>query len=389
MGIRCHFTSSQIVKRSIVIILLFFAAGIVRGACPQKHLSVEPVTVYEKGEGGYDTFRIPALIRTAHGSLLAFAEARKNGAGDTGDIDLVVKRSHDGGKTWGDFSIIWDDADNVCGNPSPVVDSRTGKIILVMTWNDGRDLEKAIHSRESFDTRKVFVTCSEDDGYSWSEPLDITSSVKDPEWTWYATGPCHAVQLTRGKHRGRIVVPCNHGVYDSGPQGTVSHIIYSDDSGVSWNIGAVLPVGNESTICELGDGRLMLNMRGVKSVQRQKEPFRWAAISSDGGKSFHDPYLDKGLTEPVCNASIINLSFNSKAGKKILFSNPSDARRRVKMTVHISTDNGGHWMKLYTLPGKRAAYSDMCVLDCHSVAVLYENGEESPYERISICICRI
>lgn len=343
-------------------------------------------TVFEKGEGGYDTFRIPALIKAGNGDLLAFAEARKNGAGDTGDIDLVVKRSYDEGHTWSNFNIVWDDGDNVCGNPCPVVDRETGRIVLVMTWNDGRDHEKAIHSRESIDTRKVFVSFSDDNGNNWTKPQDITSDTKLPEWTWYATGPCHAIQISRGKHKGRIVVPCNHGVYDNGPQGTVSHVIYSDDCGYSWNIGGILPVGNEATVCELRSGNLMLNMRGVKSKQRNSNPYRWAAISKDGGENFDEPYLDHGLIEPVCNASIINFKHKGKASSRLLFSNPCDAKRRANMTVQISKDNGTSWQPLCTLPGQKAAYSDICITGRNSFAVLYEHGDSSPYEKISIYI---
>ena len=178
--------------------------------------------VFQKGENGFDTYRIPALVQAADGTIIAFAEARKNSRSDTGNIDLVAKRSTDGGKTWGEIITIWDDNDNVCGNPAPILVKETGRIVLVTTWNLGTDHEKDIHARTSTDTRRVFSMYSDDNGLTWSTPVEITSSTKLPEWTWYATGPCHGIQTKTG----RLVVPCNHGVFaDQKAQGTHSHII--------------------------------------------------------------------------------------------------------------------------------------------------------------------
>lgn len=180
-------------KRLIVMMMALFVCFASQG----RRRDANPFTavVFSKGDYGYDTFRIPAIVRAKDGSLIVFAEARKHGAGDTGDIDLVMRRSRDGGVTWGEMSVVWDDAGNVCGNPSPVVDRSSGRIILVGTWNDGRDKESAIRSRESISTRKVFVMFSDDDGENWSVPKDITTETKRPEWTWYATGPCHQSNL--------------------------------------------------------------------------------------------------------------------------------------------------------------------------------------------------
>ncbi len=82
--------------------------------------------VFVSGEGGYHTYRIPSAIVTPKGSVLAFCEGRKGGRGDAGDIDMILKRSDDGGKTWGKTQVVWDDATNTCGNPCPVVDAKTG-----------------------------------------------------------------------------------------------------------------------------------------------------------------------------------------------------------------------------------------------------------------------
>ena len=128
--------------------------------------------IYQKGQDGYACFRIPAIVQSKAGTLLAFAEARKNSCSDTGNIDLVVKRSEDGGKTWSRTITVWDDGDNVCGNPSPIVDQETGRIILVSCWNLGEDHEKQIIDKTSKDSRRVYVLYSDNDGKSWSAPKE-------------------------------------------------------------------------------------------------------------------------------------------------------------------------------------------------------------------------
>ena len=136
------------------------------------------IDIFQKGQDGYACFRIPAIVKSKNGTLLAFAEARKNSCSDTGNIDLVLKRSEDGGKTWSSTITIWDDGDNVCGNPAPVVDQKTGRILLVSCWNLGEDHEKEIIDKTSKDSRRIYVLYSDNDGKSWSTPKDITSSVK-------------------------------------------------------------------------------------------------------------------------------------------------------------------------------------------------------------------
>lgn len=342
-------------------------------------LGILTQVIFSKGECGYDTYRIPALVQASNGDLLAFAEARRDGAGDSGNIDLVMKRSTDLGVTWGGMSVIWDDGENVCGNPAPVVDASTGDIVLVMTWNDGRDPEKAIHARTSIDTRRVFVTRSSDNGATWAKPREITSQTKDSEWTWYATGPCHAFQLSKGPHKGRLVVPCNHGNFGAM---THSHVIYSDDGGENWAIGGSPMLGNEATACEISGGRIMLNMRDTRARKDLSEPYRWVAVSRDGGESFGPACKDKALPEPVCQGSIIS----GKGGKKVYFSNPANTSRRKNMTVKFSRNAGKTWVKACELPGEFAAYSDLCLLPDGRVAVLYETGENTAYDTISFTV---
>ena len=120
--------------------------------------------IYKPGEAGYSCFRIPAMIASRKGTLLAFAEGRKNDCGDSGDIDLVLRRSNDGGKTWSPIQVAWSDSTNTCGNPVPIEDMSTGKIWLISTWNNGQDHEKQIRTKTGKDGRRVFMSSSQADG---------------------------------------------------------------------------------------------------------------------------------------------------------------------------------------------------------------------------------
>lgn len=173
---------------------------------------------YVSGSGGYDTYRIPATVVTGRGTVLAFAEGRHNSAGDTGNIDVVLRRSTDGGCTWGQLSVVAAGEGDTRGNPAPVVDPRTGAIVLVTSYNSGTVTEGQIMRGEVTpeQSRRVFVQRSWDDGRSFTAPRDITGEVKPPSWRWYATGPGHAVALTRGVHAGRLVVPANHSAAPAG-----------------------------------------------------------------------------------------------------------------------------------------------------------------------------
>jgi sialidase-1 len=237
--------------RRLIAALLLLA-----GVAPARAAGPEQAPVFAAGRGGYHTYRIPSLLVTKTGTLLAFAEGRKNGGGDSGDIDLRLKRSFDGGKTWAPAQVVWDDGANTCGNPCPVLDARTGTVWLLLTHNLGSDTEERIVNGTSRGARTVWLAKSTDDGASWSKPVDITPDVKRPDWTWYATGPGVGIQLKGG----RLVVPCDHQVAGSKVQR--AHVIFSDDGGRSWKLGGVIgPECDESQAVELKDGRLMLNIR--------------------------------------------------------------------------------------------------------------------------------
>ena len=313
--------------------------------------------IYQKGYKGYACYRIPALVRTTEGTLLAFAEGRKDDCADNGNIDMVLRRSVDNGETWEDMFVIWDAEENTAGNPAPVVDEETGEIHLLMCLNNDQ----------------VYVTHSTDDGVSWSEPENITASVKKENWTWYATGPVHGIQIKKGAYAGRLVIPCDH----TGD----AHAIYSDDHGKTWKLGGVTehPVfePNECTVAELSNGDLLLNMRCPNSDKR-----RLLSRSTDGGISWTTPEVQQTLIDPVCQGSM--LSFTDTDNRSILlFANAAHETRRRNMTLRISYDDGMTYPKEQVLYDEFAAYSDMALLDTDHVAMLYERGVSDANEGIA------
>lgn len=367
---------------------LIFIAALALGIPGSRAQDTLSKVVYESGYEGYNCFRIPAIIAAADGTLLAFAEARRDGTADKGDIDLVLRRSTDGGHTWGDLIRVWDDGENTCGNPAPVVERQSGRIVLVATWNRGEDHERDIEAGRGVDTRRVFTMHSDDNGLTWSAPQEITADVKRPEWTWYATGPCHAIQKAKAPHKGRIVVPANHKwVAEDGSIASNSHLIYSDDRGRTWHIGAVSqPGGNESTVAELSNGDLMLNMRHYDRA----DSLRLCAVSRDGGATWSRIWEEAQLVEPRCQGSLLNWALpGDKPSKTLLFSNPR-ALTRKNMSIGVSRDDGRTWSRFVTVWKGRAAYSDLVRLPDGSAGILYENGDpggkEELYRRITFDI---
>lgn len=334
------------------------------------------ITLFEGGTEGYACFRIPAIISSGK-TILAFAEGRIGGCSDTGNIDLVLKRSVDGGKSWSDLQVVWDPGDNVAGNPAPVFDEATKTVFLLSTWNLGTDHEGQIIAGTSEDTRRVFVLKSTDMGKTWSGAKEITETTKQENWTWYATGPVHGIQVKYGTYKGRLLIPCDH--IEADTKHYYSHVIFSDDHGKSWQLGGTTQQHqvNECTIAELPDGKLILNMRNYDRSKRTRK----ICFSKDGGKTWSDIVSDPGLPEPICQAALI--SHIPKKGKSVLyFTNPSSENSRQNMSLKISYDGAKSWADSLVLHSGPSAYSDITLLNKGKVGCLYEAGEESPYEGI-------
>jgi sialidase-1 len=333
------------------------------------------IAVFTSGQEDYHTFRIPSLITTQKGTLLAFCEGRKTGGSDHGDIDLVLKRSMDAGKTWSKMQVVHEEGggDKVTiGNPCPVIDEATGTIWLTLCR----------------DNKEVLVTHSKDDGATWAKPIDITSDVKKPDWGWVATGPGVGIQLRVGKHKGRFVIPCDHGVQIDGKRVMVSHVFYSDDSGESWQLGGSLDIHtDECQVVELNDGSLMMNARnywGRAGGRPERGNMRAISTSKDGGDTWSKLAFDKTLIESICQASFLRYDQAGSGGPNLLlFSNPASKSSRTQMTVRSSSDDGKTWRKSRLLHEGPAAYSCLTVLDDGPIACLYEAGEKTAYETIT------
>jgi sialidase-1 len=329
------------------------------------------VDLFQAGREGYQTFRIPSFIVTPKGTLIAVCEGRRSGRGDSGDIDLVMKRSFDRGATWTPLEVIDDDAGNTTGNPTMVVERRSGAIFLLLTRNPGDQKESDIVDGPTAASRTVWLMRSSDDGATWSKPIEITSAVKKPEWRWYATGPGVGIQL----QSGRLVVPCNHS--EAGTRISRSHIIYSDDQGGTWKLGGMAgDHTNESQVIERSDGTLLWNMRNAR-VEPQYYT-RAIARSTDGGVSWSTADHDPMLIEPICQAGFLRYPKDDL----VLFSNPASLERE-KLTVRLSKDGGRTWPFARLVHAKAAAYSSLGVLPDGSIGLLFENGDDDPYERIT------
>lgn len=333
--------------------------------------------IYKENTGGFQVYRIPAIVTANSGRLLAFAEARKlRSGGDSGDIDMVVKFSDDNGKTWSEMITIWDEGANTCGNPVPIVDRKTGKIHLLLTWNNGADDWGALTSGTGKDTRRVYYTASEDEGKSWATPKEITTSVKAATWDWYGTGPVHGIQMVNGPHQGRLVVPSYYTERVDGKRQDRSHAIYSDDHGLTWKAGAAANGGavGECTVAELADGRLMMNFRISTGNVRKY------CISTDGGESWGEMKTDYTLVDAICQGSLLS---GTLAGKHHMFFANAASVERKNMTVKLSNDNGSTWMKKVPVYSGPSAYSDMTFTEDGKVSLVYEGGINRPYEGIA------
>ncbi len=359
---------------------------------PGNHKQVIPVItlvitrtdLWVGGEGGYHTYRIPALAVSPRGTLLAFCEGRRHSRSDWGEIDLLLRRSPDGGRTWQETQVVVTEPGTTCGNPAPVVDRQTGTIWLLFCKNPAAGGEPLI--RKGLAERTVWLTHSTDDGARWAPPVEITAGVKRPHWTWYATGPCHGIQL----RHGRLLVPCDHRTRptESEGEGRYSHVIYSDDHGATWQIGGVVAQEgtNECAAVETAVGAVYLSCR-----DQGKRGRRCAAWSFDGGQTFAEYRWEETLIEPACQGSLAALEETDPGGQlrtsRLLHCNPASATRDT-LTVRLGDGEGRRWNRGRVLEAGPSAYSDLAVATGQdgepALFCLYERGTQSPYERLTL-----
>ena len=329
--------------------------------------------VFQKDELGYHCFRNPSIVKTKNNTLLAFAQARKKDCHDLGDRDIMVKRSTDGGKTWGAAIMIFDDGKNTCTGPVPIVDEKTGRISLIMTQVE-IDYEAENELGMSELSRDVFISYSSDDALTWTVPHNITKQTFDSDWDIIATGPGAGVQLNSKRFNGRMIVPCYH--RNRTDKVFYSPAMYSDDGGDSWKIGERTPFGKttECKITTLKNDQLFMSMRQENPKVKRRE----VCISKDGGLTWEDQRTDSTLIDSGCQGS---LAYYQNETQTILFSSgPYSEIHREKMTISSSFDDGKTWTNRYELNNNPAAYSDLILLKKQELACFYEHGFMWPYE---------
>ncbi len=356
--------------------------------------------LFVAGQNNFKSYRIPSIVLTSNGVLLAFAEARKE-ENDHAENKIVMKLSLDGGKTWSGMQVIASAARDSLNNPLAVNDSEKGRILLMYQyypltrpeeletpelWKSHADqlYPPNIHeaaAQEGYEGDRICRTLlisSVDDGDSWTPPLDITRSVKRPrKVTSYAGGPGIGIQIKHADHRGRIIMP-----FSQGPWSDMKvYAVYSDDHGLSWKQGRTAPgrlkgQPNEVQMLELSDGRIMLNARTFRG-----KPYRMTAISSKGGENWSELKYDEALPDPGCQGSILGCSFpGNREQNMILFSNPSHQKKRIKGTIRLSLDNGKTWKWSRSVYRGSFAYSCLVALSNNEFGILFERDD---YSKIS------
>ena len=337
--------------------------------------AAEPVDVFVSGKD-FPSVRIPSLIVTKGGALLAFAEGRAK-ATDQAQNKLILRRSEDSGRTWSAMQVLFDDGKRSINNPCAVVDQKPGRVIIMVQSYPETASEFSGKLQPGVDGDTIvrsYLLSSDDEGKTWSKPREVTAQVKRPEKvTTLSSGPGVGIQLKQGPHAGRILIPFNEGP----PSLWRIYTAYSDDGGGTWKMGETAPDAgfkgkkdewqstvNETQVVELADGAVRLNTRhwGPGGVRK-------TAISRDGGRTWSAVEPVPELKVPSCMASIIR--YPDAKRSLLLYSGPLGTKRE-NGTIFFSEDDGATWTQGATIYAKSFSYSCLAVLPDGSVGVLFE-----------------
>lgn len=346
------------------------------GRCAQP----EVANVFVPQADGFASIRIPSVVVSNKGTVLAVAEGRAADA-DQARNKLILKRSADGGKTWGEVAVIAEDGDKALNNPCAVVERESGLVLLMYQSYPVAVGERSGKIQPGYDGDLVvrnWLITSDDDGVTWTKPRDITRQTKREQVvTTVASGPGVGIQLRHGKHAGRILMPFNEG-----PFGVWNiYAAYSDDKGKTWTIGEVAPGGlidagqgkktstvNEAQFVELKDGSIRFNVRrwAGKAVRK-------TCLSEDGGGTWSKVEDAPDLADPGYMGSVLRYTDPADGAKsRILFSGPESTKRE-NGTIFVSYDEGKTWPTKRVLCNDAFAYSCLTALPDGTIGCLYES----------------
>lgn len=368
--------------------LAFCAATAIATLSPQSASATEaaegldkPVLVFKSGEGDYPHFRIPTLTSSKKGTILAFAEGRfiKD---DHGQNDIVLKRSTDGGKTWGELQVIHADKELVMVNPSAVA-LENGRIVLLYETfprhyhaRAGRH-HKMMPAGFGEHTQKLLARVSDDDGETWSKAIELQKTSRAGKNIISSGSPANAIQLKVGKYKGRILVPLfltermNHK-----DRTWRNAVLYSDNNGNSWKLSETVPIktteaGNECLISETDEGHILMNSRSQHSHSRL------ISRSTDGGKTWTAFEYSTELKNRPCNCGLLKFSYGEN--NRTFFTYNNSTKHRRNGFVALSKDDGKTWaIKKQVIPGF-FGYSQLTKVDNDTLGMIYEPFE-SPRE---------